>query len=90
MGYACMSDRNAVNQNRRTAAANDAQTILSATHALSERLTAMTFFFGAARSNLAKREHKAADQMIVRLLEQNERARRIAEELRKLVERRVL
>jgi hypothetical protein len=80
-------------QHSRTAthSANDdtAQTISSATHALAERLTAATNYFAAARANLAKGDYQAAEKLILRLLEQNDRVREVAEQLQAAIGKRL-
>jgi len=51
-------------------------------HALSERLTAMVRYFGAARAHYAKGEVTAAQEIFARYREQSDRANLIAEALR--------
>lgn len=90
-----MTDRHGkeADYDRRTArhSANDdaVQTISSVTHALSERLTATVHYFGATRAYLAKGDNKAAEQLIMRLLEQSDHARKLAEQLRALMKERL-
>ena len=58
-----------------------AQTILSTTHALAERLTAVVTYFAAARKNITSGDHKAAEELILRVMEQSEKARKMSEQL---------
>lgn len=60
---------------------HSAQTILSATHALAERLTAAVTYFAAARKNMTRGDHQAAEVSILRVMDQSEKARTLSEQL---------
>lgn len=60
----------------------------SSIHALAERLTTMLNYFAVARGNVAKGEYGAAEEAITRFLDQNDRAREIAEQLRTIMSNR--
>lgn len=59
-----------------------AQTVLSMTHALAERLTAEAMYFASVRRNISNCDHKAAEKLIQRMLEQSDQVQKIAELLR--------
>lgn len=77
---------NEANQHGRAAAhlgdGATAQTVLSITHALAERLTAEAMYFASVRRNISNCDQKAAEKLMERLLEQNDQVRKIAEQLR--------
>jgi hypothetical protein len=60
---------------------DSAQIVLSATHALAERLTAAVTYFAAARKNMISGDHQAAEELILRVMDQSEKARKISEQL---------
>lgn len=62
------------------------QTIALAVQALSERQAAMALCVNAARQHMADGEEAQAAQLIARFLEQKDRAREIADQLRALME----
>lgn len=69
-----------VSDRRKTGA--QAQSVSLATNALSERLETMMNDFAVTRESLATGDYKAAERSIKRFLEQNDRAREIAEQIR--------
>jgi len=63
--------------------------LLSIAHVLAERITAMTYYFAAARAYLRKGDVDAAEQCFLRFLEQSDRTREIAEQVRAFIHERL-